>query len=223
METSFSQMSFNQGQQQQPNMYTNNNNNNNTAYNSQINYRVPSYQFQQPINKQASWDNTMNNGRNEMEDKKLQEKLNVKDIQIESLENEIQNLKKILQLNPNGTRKGDDDKISKHYGPIFTNLVSSLLERNEEYESLKRDYEELYLKVAMNLDGSNSITKDGRYDTETIAHKMLIRFEMLTKENSRMAKMLSYGRPMETDIELQLVEMENQELKERIKQLEMKK
>ena len=63
------------------------------------------------------------------------------------------------------------------------------------------------------------MTRDGRLDIETIAHKMVSRLEILTKENEEMGKILSYGRANEMNIQLGLARIENEELKKKISSL----
>lgn len=206
--------------------YLNNNNSNSNTYHSPI------------IN------NTDNNRLNSDIDalNSLKIDLQIKDTQIQALENEIKLYKKLINdgLKANkGTNKynnvnnylldsieeneSDEDTLSKIIIPknvetILYTLATRLKETQEKLKTTEDSLESILCAIALNP--SNSITKDGRYDVETIAHKIIVRLEILTKENKEMAKMLSYGKSKEINIELNLAKRENMELKERIKVLE---
>ncbi|CCD22894.1 Mum2p NDAI_0A07400 [Naumovozyma dairenensis CBS 421] len=155
----------------------------------------------------------------------LKEKLSIKDIQVGKLDDEIQHLKSLLghtityndKINESCTddSSSGDTFISANLEKKTKELVEKICIKDRELKELNDKYEELYLKVTMST-SSNSITKNGRYDVETMMHKMIIRFETLSKENDDMARMLSYGRSKEIDVELLLLDMENAELREKI-------
>ncbi|CAD6598991.1 BAK_1a_G0002490.mRNA.1.CDS.1 [Saccharomyces cerevisiae] len=179
---------------------------------------------------------SMNNvNSNEMNSNKddrmeaLEVELQIKESQIESLENEIQRLKKIFNEGLN--YKQNEHKYEKEnchipqtfelpasLEVIFRKLSSSLHAKEKELAETKENLESILTALALNP--TNSVTKYGRYDAESIAHKMVVRLENLTNENKEMAKMLAYGRSKETQIELQLAKKENLELREKIASLE---
>lgn len=160
----------------------------------------------------------------------LKLELQLKETQIESLENEIQKLKVVFNQGLTFKQQEQKQKQQMHTSldsnvqipisleTIFSKLSASLQRKDEELEETKKRLESIITAIALNP--SNSVTKFGRYDEETLAHKMVVRLEMLTKENQEMAKMLGYGRSKETHIELELLKKENQQLKEKIEQLE---
>ncbi|EDO16677.1 hypothetical protein Kpol_1052p24 [Vanderwaltozyma polyspora DSM 70294] len=165
-------------------------------------------------------------------DEELKLLLQVKETQIESLENEIQKLKGIFKSgfknknksigkeNINNSNKNNGDKISipSTLENIFRKLSVALHDKEQELAVTMRNLESVLTAVA--AEPSNSITKYGRYDIESLSHKIIVRIETLTKENREMSKMLAYGRSKETQIELQLVKKENDELKDQIRILQ---
>ena len=176
--------------------------------------------------------NVSSNETNSNKDERMETmevKLQIKESQIESLENEIQKLKKIF--NDGLNYKQNEYKYEKENSHIpqafelpaslevvFRKLSSSLHSKEKELADTKENLESILTALALNP--TNSVTKYGRYDAESIAHKMVVRLENLTNENKEMAKMLAYGRSKETQIELQLAKKENLELREKIAFLE---
>lgn len=223
LDASFNNLSFNQNYNQNK-FWNNNNNHNNNSSNSNTNNGGSNSTSNKTNNSNSGNVNGSTSGnRTDIDSLKLD--IQIKDTQIESLENEIQNLKSILNSNINDISKAsnsDDDtvQIPKNLEIIFKKLSMALTEKDEELIKTKNDLESLITAIA--LDPSNSITKNGRFDIETVAHKLIVRLEILTKENNEMSKMLSYGRAKETQIELNLVKKENSELKEKIAFLEQK-
>lgn len=125
----------------------------------------------------------------------------------------------------NDIDEDDEDTLNKIIIPenvetILTTLATNLKDTQAKLKETEDNLESILTAIALNP--TNAVTKDGRYDIETIAHKMIVRLEILTKENKEMAKMLSYGKSKEVHIELNLVRRENDELKEKIKLLEGK-
>lgn len=141
----------------------------------------------------------------------------IKETQIETLEQEIKTLKNLLESQQNSNNLGTII-IPNNIEEIFKSLADSLEKKDEELKESKNITESLI--TAITLNPTNNITKDGRYDPETIAHKLLNRLEILTNENKEMGKMLSYGRSQEMLIQMNLLTEENKDLKDRINQLE---
>ncbi|SCU80357.1 LADA_0B06832g1_1 [Lachancea dasiensis] len=155
----------------------------------------------------------------------MQLELQLKETQIESLESEIQTFKQLFNQGFSLKQEHDEHVLS---GPlesfpteipasldaIFHTLSRTLTSKEKELEETKLRLESLITAIALNP--SNAVTKMGRYDEEALAHKMVNRLEMLTKENKEMAQMLGYGRSKELQIELELLKKENQELKRKI-------
>lgn len=177
-------------------------------------------------------DAIMNAGTNDSNSeviKSLNLRLQVKETQNESLESEIQKLKKTFNEALNFKQSEHKfEKQNSHAGStpievptsveqVFKKLSSSLEKKDKELEETKQTLESVLTALALNP--TNSITKYGRYDAEALAHKMVVRLETLTKENQEMAKMLAYGRAKEVQIELQLARMENRELRDTVSKL----
>ena len=161
--------------------------------------------------------------------------LQIKETQIQALENEVRLYKKLINddlkfnqgintynnvnnsiLDSIEEDENDEDTLNKIIIPenmktILYTLSTKLRETQEKLKATEDHLESILCAIALNP--SNSITKDGRYDVETIAHKIIVRLEILTKENKEMAKMLSYGKSKEINIELNLAKRENMELK----------
>lgn len=173
--------------------------------------------------------NAGNNDSNSEVIKSLNLRLQVKETQNESLESEIQKLKKTF--NEALSFKQSEHKFEKQNShadctpievptsveQVFKKLSSSLEKKDKELEETKQTLESVLTALALNP--TNSVTKYGRYDAEALAHKMVVRLETLTKENQEMAKMLAYGRAKEVQIELQLAKMENRELRDTVSKL----
>lgn len=147
----------------------------------------------------------------------LKLELQIKETQIESLEQEIQTFKRLLE---NKQKNVTDIQIPTTLENIFAKLADSLHAKEKELQETKETLESLI--TAITLNPTNSITKDGRYDPESIAHKLLNRLEILTQENKEMGQMLSYGRGQDLLIRINLMTKENQELKQKITLLEQK-
>lgn len=161
--------------------------------------------------------------------------LQLKETQIESLEDEITKLKGIF--NQGLTFKQQEQQMQKrklrqqtleldhipvelpaNLEIIFNKLATSLKRKDEELEGTKKCLESIMTAIALNP--TNSATRFGRYDEEALAHKMVVRLEMLSRENQEMAKLLSYGRSKETHIELELLKKVNYSLQCKVDQLE---
>ncbi|KAL6946382.1 hypothetical protein ACO0RG_000531 [Hanseniaspora osmophila] len=239
------------------------------------------YHSQNTKTNNNQYENVMQGDKNKS-NKHLETQLKIKDSQIDSLEQEIQTLKKFLKKragsanvsssslnttpssastavsnmdsipnykhNNNLTnrmseqeeneykavlQKIEDEEtyvfpvLPKNVETIVNRLASKLLHKDKELQETNDRLETLITAVVsnpspsmMNPSLSNVSTKYGRYDVETLAHKMVVRLEMLTRENQEMAKMLSYGRSKEYQIELNLLRKENKGLKERVAVLE---
>ncbi|AET39905.1 Mum2p Ecym_5126 [Eremothecium cymbalariae DBVPG len=177
--------------------------------------------------------NPSQNSLDSMESLRLE--LQLKETQIESLEDEITKLKSIF--NQGLTFKQHEQQLQKrklqqhtldidqtpveiptNLEIIFNKLATSLKRKDEELEDTRKRLESIM--TAISLNPTNSVTRFGRYDEEALAHKMVVRLEMLTKENQEMAKLLSYGRSKETHIELELLKKVNHDLQRKVEQLE---
>ena len=148
----------------------------------------------------------------------------IKETQIETLEQEVKTLKNLLEAQQNKTNLNNvttattATTIPTSIEEVFTTLSESLEKKDQELKESKNITESLI--TAITLNPTNNITKDGRYDPETIAHKLMNRLEILTEENKEMGKMLSYGRSQEMSIQMNLLTSENTDLKNKIIQLE---
>ncbi|KAG7698849.1 hypothetical protein KL930_002364 [Ogataea haglerorum] len=153
----------------------------------------------------------------EIEDHKIQ--LELKDSMIKKLEEEVARLNTILRVSDSDDNKRTFE-IPKNHEQLYTKLTEKLQAAQEELEETKLRLEVILTAVALNP--NQSVTKTGRYDEEEIAHKVITKMQMLTEENEEMAKMLSYGKSKEKDIEIGLLRKQNVELKSKVAKLEVK-
>ncbi|SMN21410.1 similar to Saccharomyces cerevisiae YBR057C MUM2 Cytoplasmic protein essential for meiotic DNA replication and sporulation [Maudiozyma saulgeensis] len=153
----------------------------------------------------------------------------IKETQIESLEQEVQTLKRLLEntnsnnnkqalSNNNSNESTSVVQIPSSVEQVFTLLSQSLAEKDVQLQETKDTVESLI--TAITLNPTNNITKEGRYDPQTVAHKLMNRLEILARENKEMGQMLSYGRSQEMSIQINLLSQENEDLKKRIAKLE---
>lgn len=171
-----------------------------------------------------------NEAENKAELESLRLKLQFKETQNESLENEVQMLKNIFNQGLDHKQSEfKNEKQNNHVPPLsleipenvenmFKKMSSSLQKKDEELMAANQTLESILTALALNP--TNSMTKFGRYDPEALAHKMVVRLENLTKENKEMSKMLAYGRSKEAQIELQMMRNENEELKAKVMELQ---
>ncbi|CCK72171.1 Mum2p KNAG_0J00890 [Huiozyma naganishii CBS 8797] len=143
--------------------------------------------------------------------------LAIRNTQIDSLEAEVQTLKRLLGQTgsrPRGSASGPSGEsqwVPSSLDDVVRGLAEQVAARNKELQSTRETLESVLTAVALNP--SNSVTKTGRYDVEAVAHKMVVRLELLNRENKEMAKMLSYGRAKELQVELNLARKEANELR----------
>ncbi|CCF57047.1 hypothetical protein KAFR_0C00520 [Kazachstania africana CBS 2517] len=187
----------------------NNNNNNNNSNNSNTN---------SSNNNNNSSNNKSSSNNNSYDEtiEKLKVNLQIKDSQIESLENEIIALKNLF----NKKATNDTIQIPKNIENIIIKLSDTLAEKESQLSKTQETLETILTSISLNP--TNGITENGRYDVETISHKLLNKLEILTNENDKMSKMLSFGRSKELQIKSNLLELENAELKKRVTDLEKK-
>lgn len=191
-----------------------------TTFGSLANHSIE--QQQQKVN------NNVKDTKAELESLKL--KLQFKETQNESLENEVQMLKGIFNQGLDHKQSEfKSERQNAHVPPLcleipdsvekmFKKMADSLQKKDEELIAANQTLESILTALALNP--TNSMTKYGRYDPEALAHKTVVRMETLTKENQEMSKMLAYGRSKETQIELQLMKRENEELKAKLMEFE---
>lgn len=187
--------------------------------------------YQTPAN-EYNLNTAYTNSTNEENIVSLKNKLHLKDVQLESLENEIRKLKEIfnkgIEISKEKKNTMDQDynitvkeiEVPNSLDIIFRKLSTALQNREKELEEANNNLESLLTALALNP--TNPSIKFGRYDPEELAHKTVVRLETLTKENQEMARMLSFGRAKEKQIAFEILKKENKELKDQIKQLNEK-
>lgn len=165
---------------------------------------------------QSSSTNQTSIGQSEAENFKM--KLQLKDIIISKLELELEKEKE-FQKALAGCEKNGTFEIPKNQEQLYTKLVETVKVTKKELEDTKTRLEALVTAIALN---PNSNYKNGRYDEEEIAHKIITKMQILTEENEELSKMLSYGKSKEKDIEIGLLRKQNVDLREKISKLEAK-
>ena len=164
----------------------------------------------------------------------LRAELQARDVRIEFLESELSTLRALLfsNIQPLNKQQGQTDlslssalikqeqqfQIPRNIELILEKLSNSLISKEAKLKATGDTLEALLTSLALNP--TNSLTQDGRYDVEAISHKILNRLEILTNENREMGRMLSYGRSQEMLISMNLLRMENDELKKEVADLE---
>lgn len=117
-------------------------------------------------------------------------------------------------------KKNISFEIPKTHEELYIRLNEKLRSTQEELEETNLRLESVLTAIALNP--TQSIISSGRYDEEEVAHRIVTKLQLLTEENDEMAKMLSYGKSKEKDIEIGLLRKQNIELKDKIAKLESK-
>ena len=117
-------------------------------------------------------------------------------------------------------KKNVSFEIPKTHEELYIRLNEKLRSTQEELEETNLRLESILTAIALNP--TQSVISSGRYDEEEVAHRIVTKLQLLTEENDEMAKMLSYGKSKEKDIEIGLLRKQNIELKEKITKLESK-
>ncbi|GME77449.1 unnamed protein product [Ambrosiozyma monospora] len=152
-------------------------------------------------------------------------KLQLKQSIIDKLEKEVERQNTILKSftstsSSSGSNEEANFEVPKNHVDIYNKLAEKLQATEDELSDTKLRLEAVLTAIALNP--TQSTTKSGRYDEEEVAHKIITKLQMLTEENDEMAKMLSYGKSKEKDIEIGLLRKQNEELTEKITKLENK-
>lgn len=162
--------------------------------------------------------NDYQNLNNEKEER-LKIDLKIKESQIESLENEIQRLTESMNLIESNTSSlNQPTQVPKNINDIFSKLTTNYTSLETELNDTKKRLESLV--TAITLNPTNSVSNNGRYDELEISHKIILKLELLQKENDNLLKHLSFGKSKEAEIEMNLLKMENEKLKELLKKYE---
>lgn len=147
-------------------------------------------------------------------------KLQLKDIVIAKLEAELEKEKEFQSTLSMSLKNNESFEIPKNHEQLYNKIVEQLQATKKELNETKDRLEALVTAVAFSPNNSNY--KNGRYDEQEVAHKIISKMQILTEENEEMSKMLSYGKSKEKDIEIGLLRKQNTELREKITKLESK-
>ncbi|ODV83451.1 hypothetical protein CANARDRAFT_184368, partial [[Candida] arabinofermentans NRRL YB-2248] len=204
---------------------SNNNSNNNSNSNSNSitnsnNSQTITINGLQVTRNQIPKQNLQNVSRGDTGSDDLKVQCLLKDSIILKLEKEIKRIQLILKSASSKNSDPGSFEIPKNHEELYLRLTEKLESTQSDLEDTKLRLEAVLTAVTLNP--LHSATKDGTYDEEEIAHKIISKMQMLTEENEEMSKMLSYGKSKEKDIEIGLLRRENQELKRKIMKLESK-
>lgn len=148
-------------------------------------------------------------------------KIQLKDIIISKLELELEKERELHQIFSTTTTDSNGNfEVPKNQEQLYNKLVETIQVTKKELDDTKSRLEALVTAIALNPNTSSY--KNGRYDEEEIAHKVISKMQILTEENEELSKMLSYGKSKEKDIEIGLLRQQNTELREKISKLESK-
>lgn len=168
---------------------------------------------------QSSSTNLTSIDQNDIENFKM--KIQLKDIIISKLELELEKEKEFQKILSNSSTDNNGNfEVPKNQEQLYNKLVETIQVTKKELDDTKSRLEALITAIALNPNTSNY--KNGRYDEEEIAHKVISKMQILTEENDELSKMLSYGKSKEKDIEIGLLRKQNTELREKVSKLESK-
>lgn len=163
--------------------------------------------------------NTTTSRTNPHEIESYKMKLQLKDIIISKLESELEKQKDFEKTVSFSDNK-DNFEVPKNQEQLYNKLVEKLQLSEKDLEDTKNRLESLITAIALNP--KQTSYKNGIYDEQEIAHKIISKMQLLTEENEELSKMLSYGKSKEKDIEIGLLRKQNAELLEKIAKLENK-
>lgn len=156
--------------------------------------------------------NTFQSAASDSQMSELKSLVGQKDRIINSLKEENSRLQLILQ-SQDETAKTRSAMPASHY-KLFERLSTNLLTLQDKYNESELHLESLL--TAISLSPQQSVTENGRYDCEEIAHKIIAKIEILQEENTEMAKILSFGRSKQKDIEIKMLRSKIAELESKI-------
>ncbi|CCE79547.1 Piso0_001619 [Millerozyma farinosa CBS 7064] len=109
-------------------------------------------------------------------------------------------------------------KVPLNYYELFKDLTTSLKEKTSELEETKERLEAIV--VALSMNNQQTITANGQFDEQELAHKMITKLTLLQTENENLLKMISSSNRSSLVIELGLLKNENAQLKEKLKSVD---
>lgn len=143
----------------------------------------------------------------------LRTEIVMKDQVIKSLSEQLNEARKIKTC-PQTYSKGDFAVPRNHY-ELFNDLSDALQRKTAELEDTKERFEAL--AVALAMDNQKSISLNGQFDEQELAHKIVTKLTVLQSENDNLLDMISSSSKTSVLVELRLLQNENRQLKEKLK------
>lgn len=135
---------------------------------------------------------------------------------IKNLSEQLTEARKIKAC-PHLCSKGDFTVPKNHY-ELFNDLSDALKKKTAELEDTKERFEAL--AVALAMDNQKSISLNGQFDEQELAHKIVTKLSVLQSENDNLLDMISSSSKTSALVELRLLQNENRQLKEKLKSKE---
>lgn len=109
-------------------------------------------------------------------------------------------------------------RMPNNYYQLFKDLTRTLNQRTQELEDTKSRLEAIVVGLVMNKGGS--VSTDGTYDPQELAHRITTKLTTLHQENQTLLKMVSRGNKQSLLVEMGMIKSENQLLREKLEKLE---
>lgn len=117
------------------------------------------------------------------------------------------------------TSPGDSRiRMPNNYYQLFKDLTRTLNERTQELEDTKSRLEAIVVGLVMNK--GSSITTDGTFDPQELAHRITAKLSTLHSENQTLLRMVSRGNKQSLLVELGMLKSENKLLREKLEGFE---
>lgn len=111
-------------------------------------------------------------------------------------------------------------KMPNNYYQLFRDLTRTLNERTQELEDTKSRLEAIV--VAMVMGKNSTITSNGSFDGQELAHRITNKMEVLQAENEALLKMISHSNKQSLLIEIGLLKNENNLLRQKLEKADSK-
>lgn len=145
----------------------------------------------------------------------LRMELNFKNLVNKTLTEKLKSLTVNDDGAPSSTSPGDRRiTMPNNYYQLFRDLTRTLNERTQELEETKDRMEAILVGLVMNKD--SSVSTDGTFDAQEMAHRITTKLSMLQKENETLLKMVSHGNKQSLLVELGLLKNENKLLRKKL-------
>lgn len=115
------------------------------------------------------------------------------------------------------TETKDSMRLPPNYHQLFRDLTHTLNERTQELEETKSIMEAILVSLVMTKD--STITTNGTFDAQDLAHKITSKMAVLQSENEALLQMVSHSNKQSLVIELGILKSENHALREKIKEM----